>query len=79
MSETTKALTIAARELARVLDLVDAAEEELRTVIKERKDRIAALRSTARELRDTITGKRGSQGVIAATLDAAAEVGRRRP
>ncbi len=67
-----------ARELARVLDAIDQAEEELREEVKERKDRIAALRSQARELRDNITGRRGTQTVLAATLDEAAEVAARK-
>lgn len=70
--------TQTARELAAVLDRIDQEEEDMRSEVKERKDRIAALRSRARELRDLLTGRKGAQGVIGATLAEAAEVGRRK-
>ena len=66
------------RELAAVLDQLDQAEAELREVVKERKEGLAALRSRARELRDHITGRRGSQTLLEAALGEARGVADRK-
>lgn len=50
-----------ARELARVLDEIDAKEEALRDEVKERRGEVAKLRKRAKELRDVVSGKRGAQ------------------
>lgn len=54
-----------------MLDRIEAEEESLRELVKARKERIAGLRDRARELRDLLAGRKGTQGVILATLDAA--------
>jgi hypothetical protein len=59
--------------LADVLDRIDAAEEQLRETVKERKGEIAKLKKRARGLRDLMAGRAGTQLDLAAD-DAAAAV-----
>jgi hypothetical protein len=58
--------------LADVLDRIDAAEEQLRETVKERKGEIAKLKKRARGLRDLMAGRAGTQLDLAD--DAAAAV-----
>lgn len=67
-----------ARELARVLDEIDAKEEALREEVKERRGEVAKLRKRAKELRDVVSGKRGAQLDLGAAGEVLAEARARR-
>jgi DNA repair exonuclease SbcCD ATPase subunit len=68
-----------ARELVELLDRIDEAEEAIRQATKEAKERIGGLRSRARELRDLLAEKKGSQLPLAArVLEEAREGDKRR-
>lgn len=66
-------------ELGKVLDRIESEEAALRDLVTSRKERIAGLRERASELRDVLAGRKGSQGVILATIEAAARVGKGKP
>jgi hypothetical protein len=70
-----------ARELARVGDEIDAREEELRETNKEKRGGIAKLRKREKELRDIVSGRRGVQmdmGATVSTLEQARAVRERK-
>lgn len=68
------------RELARVLDEIDAKEEAIREELKERRGEVAKLKKRAKELRNIVSGRNGAQldltaGDAAAALAAARKGG----
>jgi hypothetical protein len=68
----------AARELVDLLQRIDDAEEAIRKATKEAKERIGGLRDKARELRDLLAEKKGSQLPLAARVLEEARDGERR-